>query len=97
MKIQHNLIEKIHHDLIWWRDSVKETQTKKNRKNEFHDESKHYGIDDGGMDDDNKIKSHWRHVRSRFYFTSASNMYSLLNVIKFGMKQALKTDSSLDT
>jgi inositol hexakisphosphate/diphosphoinositol-pentakisphosphate kinase len=39
------------------------------------------------MDDHNKINSHWRHVRSRFYFTSASHMYTLLNVLKHVMKK----------
>jgi len=52
------------------------------------------GIDTGGIDEENMIKSHWRHVKSRFYFSSASHMYTLLNVIKFGMKETLKTGDS---
>ena len=41
MKITHNLIDKIHHDLVWWRDSnnyVVDDPNKKTRKNNFTDE-----------------------------------------------------------
>ena len=48
------------------------------------------------LDSSNEIKSHWRHVRSRFYFTSASHMYTLLNVLKFGMKQLASGEVNLN-
>lgn len=40
MKITHNLIKKIHHDLVWWRDYITQNQyvidnNKKVRKNDF--------------------------------------------------------------
>lgn len=35
------------------------------------------------------MKSHWRHVRSHFYFTSASHMYTLLNTLKLGVGSIL--------
>ena len=51
------------------------------------DENEFRGIDVERLGSNNKIKSHWRHVRSRFYFTSASHMYTLLNLIIFGLKK----------
>ena len=35
------------------------------------------------------VKSNWRHVRSRYYFTSASHMYTLLNILKLGTDSIL--------
>ena len=35
------------------------------------------------------VYSPWRHVRSRFYFTSASHMYTLLNILKLGTDSIL--------
>lgn len=35
------------------------------------------------------VKTHWRHVRSRYYFTSASHMYTLLNILKLGTDSIL--------
>ncbi len=35
------------------------------------------------------VKSHWRHVRSHLYFTSASHMYTLLNTLKLGVDSIL--------
>lgn len=35
------------------------------------------------MEDDIKlINSVWRHIRTRLYFTSASHLYALMNIIK---------------
>ena len=52
-------------------------------------------MDHSRLDPDNKIKSHWRHIRTRLYFTSASHMYTLLNVIKFGLKEPLNNNDKL--
>ena len=35
------------------------------------------------------VKSHWRHVRTHLYFTSASHMYTLLNTLKLGVDSIL--------
>jgi len=39
------------------------------------------------------VKSHWRHVRSHLYFTSASHMYTLLNTLKLGVDSILIDES----
>ncbi len=39
------------------------------------------------------MKSHWRHVRSHLYFTSASHMYTLLNTLKLGVDSILIDES----
>ena len=36
-----------------------------------------------------EIKSTWRHVRTRLYFTSASHLYTLFNVISLGVESSL--------
>lgn len=88
MAITNKLIDKIHKDLVWWKFQHKDSTRMKTQQ--FMDENQSWsktGLAAQSLDEDNEIKSHWRHVRSRFYFTSASHMYTLLNVLKFGMKQ----------
>ena len=52
------------------------------------------GLDQSKLEKTNEVKSHWRHVRTRLYFTSASHMYSLLNVIKFGLEEIPQTQKN---
>ena len=84
MKLTHNLIDKMHHDLVWWKN-LGEKQNE-----DFQDENDEWekkGLDHKSLDAQNQIKNHWRHVRTRLYFTSASHLYTLLNVIKHGLNQ----------
>ena len=46
---------------------------------------------------DDRIRSSWRHIRTRLYFTSASHMYTLLHTLKFGVDSILLDETDLET
>ena len=84
MTVIEPLFKKIKSDLLWWNTPL--AQSKEN----YREESDYWmirNLDREGLDDINhsqKIKSKWRHIRTRLYFTSASHLYSMFNVIKYG-------------
>ena len=89
------LLNKIYNDLLWW---DKDLSVKKsiciydvNQNNLASLESRernYFGLDEGKVDK-NEIKSAWRHIKTRFYFTSQSHLYSLLNTLIYNMNSFL--------
>ena len=94
------LLIKIYNDLLWLnRIKIGEKLGKKTSINAIFDignnleslESKertYFGLDEEKLDK-SEIKSAWRHVKTRFYFTSQSHLYSLLNTIIYSMNSFL--------
>ena len=78
LKIIKPLLNKIWSDLI---DINSGSYTKEEDKNWS-------GLDATKMNE-NEIKTPERHVKSRFYFTCASHMYALLNIIGYGYNSIL--------
>ena len=78
LKIIKPLLNKIWSDLI---DIDSGSYTKEQDKNWS-------GLDATKMNE-NEIKTPERHVKSRFYFTCASHMYALLNIIGYGYNSIL--------
>ena len=76
LKIAKPLLSRIHHDLTWWVDFDKEKGEKE--KGDWEKT----GLDENRLE--GSVNSSWRHIRSRLYFTSASHMYTLLNILKLG-------------
>ena len=62
--------------------------TKSNTK-EFELENENFSGLDSQKLVSNEIKSIWRHIKTRFYFTCASHLFSLINTIIFGMDSIL--------
>ena len=95
------LLSKIYNDLLWVN---KETLIKKKAKNSMvyeninfsnknlqsleSQERTYFGLDEGKLDK-TEIKSAWRHIKTRFYFTSQSHLYSLLNTLIYSMNSFL--------
>ena len=82
LKIIKPLLNKIWSDLI---DINSNSYSKGNKGEEDNNWS---GLDATRMND-NEIKTPERHVKSRFYFTCASHMYALLNIIGYGYNSIL--------
>lgn len=82
LHIVTNLLKKVTHDLIWWNAPFlnQAEQVGKDEQSFFE----HRGLDPAKVGED--VKSLWRHVRTRLYFTSASHLHSLYNVISMGLK-----------
>lgn len=92
IKVIGSLLNKIHKDLLWW-----------NYLNPYYPKPKELEETDAtfsGLDqsrvDKSEIKSSWRHVKTRFYFTCASHMYALLNLLTYGYDSFLvdRTESN---
>ena len=79
--IASNLLKKIKNDLVWW-NSPYLSQTEQIIKDE-QSFLEHKGLDLSKVGEE--VKSLWRHVRTRLYFTSASHLHSLYNVISMGL------------
>lgn len=79
LSIAGPLFSKIYADLIFWRaPSFEEEYWKYIEKETKRRE-----------DLDSTVKSFWRHIRTRLYFTSASHLYSLFFLLTLGGKGAL--------
>ena len=89
LKIIEPLMNKIYKDLIWWNYNNPYFESK-NDMNE-NDES-WSGLDQSRVDSSD-IKSAWRHVKTRFYFTCASHMYALINLLVYGYNSFLLGDN----
>ena len=78
LKIIKPLLKKMYNDL-----SIILEPNQQNEKNIAQKEDKNWSGLDTTKVNDNEIKSLKRHVKSRFYFTCASHMYALLNIIGY--------------
>ena len=85
------LLTKIYNDLLWSNKNnkiIKNDESSKNLENLESKERTYFGLDKNKLDKD-EIKSAWRHIKTRFYFTSQSHLYSLLNTLIYSMNSFL--------
>ena len=87
IKIIRPLLTKIYKDLMWWNYSNPYSHLK--NENQIDECEKGYSGLNESMLDSSEIKSTWRHVKTRFYFTCSSHMYSLLNLLIYGYNSFL--------
>ena len=90
------MLKKIEHDILWWKNEshVQKPSALTQKYGEDRQWEKS-GLDEAGLD--SRVKSSWRHVRTRLYFTSASHMYTLLHTLKLGVDSILLSKDDLDT
>ena len=70
------LLQKIQNDLLWWEKEQPDTNMG-DLVNEFCFRQ-HRGLNSNGLE--GQIKTAWRHVRTRLYFTSCAHIHSLFNL-----------------
>ena len=75
MKIISPLFRKIKSDLLWWTTAL---ANKNDLSKPYQEESSYYMMKNKEVNDD-----FWKHIRTRLYFSSASHVYSLFNVLHF--------------
>ena len=78
IRIIKPLMNKIYKDLMWWNYNNPYCESINDMK-----ETNWSGLDQNSVDP-SEIKSTWRHVKTRFYFTCASHMYALINLLVYG-------------
>ena len=89
------LLSKIYNDLLWSNPEVMDKKNinnfdlgDKNLKSLELKERTYFGLDKDKLDK-SEIKSFWRHIKTRIYFTSQSHLYSLLNTLIYSMNSFL--------
>ena len=61
----------------------------------FIDEvSRFSGCHPGNLKSTDYVKTPWRHVKTRLYFTSASHLYTLFNTLNIGLDSMLIDNSN---
>lgn len=96
LKIITPLLKKIENDILWWKHDAA-ARLGDSVGTEFGEERRweKSGLDGAGVDD--RVRSSWRHIRTRLYFTSASHMYTLLHTLKLGVDSVLLDETDLET
>ena len=88
------LLTKIFNDLLWSnRDILSNKRTSVLEMNDNlqtleSQERTYFGLDEEKLDK-NEIRSSWRHIKTRIYFTSQSHLYALLNTLIYNMDSFL--------
>ena len=83
LKIIKPLLKKMYSDL------VNINSTSYSKSDNMENEDKNWSGLDATKVNENEIKTPERHIKSRFYFTCASHMYALLNIIGYGYNSSL--------
>lgn len=89
MRIISPLFKKIKSDLLWWNSNINE---KNNLSKSYQEESSYYlvknhndreRVNRASIITNTPQTKDWMHIRTRLYFTSASHLYSLFNVLYY--------------
>lgn len=95
LKIITPLLKKIRHDILWWKQDLAQNPSQQTREYGEERQWEKSGLDSNGLDD--SVRSTWRHIRTRLYFTSASHMYTLLHTLKLGVDSILIDENDVET